>query len=274
MGNLDAAAVSQMKKPSKDVVYTAVFDNYDSVAEVDSTWACDFLCFTDNPELVSKGWKVICVKPISEDPALTNRQYKILPHKYLSTYVRSLYIDANFQILSDPSPLFDKYLDVDCIALPVHKDRHCSYEEAKLCIKIGRVDKIATESQMQRYASDGFPQQFGLTENGLIFRRHTDPSIVKLMESWWIEYCEGARRDQLSLPYLLWKAQIQFTEVTDGPRTSSTFFKISLHNSDKSRSFLTQFARQVHNKKHLSLRYSFLSKAITLLVSARDKVRR
>jgi len=257
--------------PSK-VVYTAVFGNYDHVPAVNPEWDCDFVCFTDNPELVSPGWQVVMVQLNGESPAQANRRYKMLPHKYLASYKCSLYVDGNIKIVADPSPLFEKYLGKGVIAIPKHQDRNCAYAEARLCIKGGRVNKEITEQQMARYSADGFPEKFGMTENGIIFRRHHDKNVVAMMESWWEEYCNGGRRDQLSLPYLIWKHKIDVLELTEGPRISTKFFVIDLHAIDKSKSFIRRLARHANGKKHLTFYYLIISKIISLVVALRDKL--
>jgi len=260
-----------MKSASNKVVYTAVFGSYDHVPAVNPEWGCDFVCFTDNPEPVSTGWQVVVVQLNGEPPAQANRRYKMLPHKYFPNYERSLYVDGNVKIVADPSPLFCKYLDNSLIAIPKHQDRNCAYEEARLCIEGGRVNKEITEQQISGYAADGFPEKFGMTENGIIFRRHHDKNVITMMDSWWKEYCNGGRRDQLSLPYLIWKHKINVLEIVEGPRISSKFFEIDLHAIDKSKSFFKRLARQANGKKHLTYYYLFISKVVSQAVALRDK---
>ena len=262
-----------MKPPSTKVVYTAVFGDYDHVPAVNPEWDCHFICFTDNPEIVSTGWQVVLVQLNGESPAQANRRYKILPHKYLDDFERSLYVDGNIKILEDPSSLFDKYLGKGVIAIPKHQDRNCAYEEAWLCIKGKRANTEITAQQMSRYAEDGFPEEFGMTENGILFRRHRDKDLMVLMEAWWVEYCSGGKRDQLSLPYLIWKHKINVLEVVEGPRISRRFFEMSLHAADKSKSILSRMAKQVNEKKHLNFYYFFISKFIALAVATRDKLK-
>ena len=262
-----------MKSTPTKVVYTAVFGNYDHVPAVNPEWDCDFVCFTDNPELVSQGWQVVMVQLNGESPAQANRRYKMLPHKYLANYERSLYVDGNIRIMADPRPLFEKYLEKSVIAIPKHQDRNCAYAEARLCIKGGRVDKEIAEQQMARYSADGFPEKFGMTENGIIFRRHHDENVIAMMDSWWEEYCYGGRRDQLSLPYLIWKHKIDVLECTEGPRISAKFFEIELHAIDKSKSFIKRLARQANGKKNLSYYYLIVSKVVSLVVVVRDNLK-
>lgn len=261
-----------MKSPLTKVVYTAVFGDYDHVPAVNPEWDCDFICFTDNPRFVSPGWRVVMTQLNGDSPAQANRRYKMLPHKYLASYERSLYVDGNIKLLADPSPLFEKYIGKGVIAIPKHQDRSCAYAEARLCIKGKRVKTEIAVQQMSRYEEEGFPENFGMTENGILFRRHHDKNVMALMEAWWVEYCSGGKRDQLSLPYLIWKHKINVAEVIEGPRISTRFFEISLHATDKSKSFLSRLARQVNEKKHLKFYYFVISKIISLAVAARDKL--
>ena len=259
-----------MKSRSGNVVYTAVFGNYDHVPAVNPEWNCDFICFTDNPDLVSYGWQVEKVQLNGETPAQANRRYKILPHKYLSNYECSLYVDGNIEIVADPSPLFHKYLDSGVIAIPKHQGRNCAYAESRACIEVGLVNNETTERQLARYAADGFPEKFGLTENNIIFRRHHDENVIAMMASWWEEYCNGGRRDQISLPYLIWKHKIDVLKVVEGVRISTKFFKIDLHAIDKSKSFIRRLVRQAHGKKHLTFYYLIISKVASLMIAIRD----
>jgi len=272
MGRVEFAGVYKMKSAPTKVVYTAVFGNYDHVPAVNPKWDCDFVCFTDNPELVSHGWQVVMVQLNGEPPAQANRRYKMLPHKYFPKYEWSLYVDGHIKIVADPSSLFQKYLNNGVIAIPKHQDRNCAYAEARLCIKVGFVSKEITEQQMARYTADGFPEKFGMTENGIIFRRHHDENVIAMMDSWWEEYCNGGRRDQLSLPYLIWKHKIDVLEVIEGPRISSKFFEMNLHAIDRSKSFITRLARQAKAKKHLNYYYLIISSIVSLALVLRDKL--
>lgn len=266
--------ISEIKPVQNKVVYTAVFGDYDFVPAVNPKWDCDFVCFTDNPEIVSSGWQVILVQLDHESPAQANRRYKMLPHKYLALYECSLYVDGNIKIVADPSPLFDKYLSKGIFAIPKHQDRNCSFAEARLCISGGRVNKEITVQQMSRYALDGFPENFGMTENGVLLRSHHNKNVVALMDAWWTEYCNGGKRDQLSLPYLIWKNKIEVLEVVEGPRISAKFFDIGLHAIEKSKSLLSRLARQANGKKHLKFYYSIISCMVFLTVSIRDLLRK
>lgn len=211
------------------VVYTAVFGGYDSVRPVRPCDGCDFVCFTDNPVTVARGWQLRLVSDADEPPALLNRKIKMLAHRYLADYSQSLYIDGHVSLRRCPAVLFDKYLGHAEIAIPAHLDRRCAYEEAAYCVAEGIIPAEITAQQMASYASQGFPRRSGLSENGVILRRHLEPRIVDLMEAWWLEYLHKARRDQLSLPFLAWQRQIAITPLEEGPRLSSRYFTLHPH---------------------------------------------
>ncbi len=259
-----------MKVSSRNVVYTAIFGNYDQLLPVNQEWDCDFVCFSDNNELISEGWQIVVQETHEKTPAQANRYYKMLPHKCLSQYEYSLYVDGSIGIVADPSPLFYKYLDQGIIAIPKHQDRDCIYAETSFCLKRASVKKETTEQQMANYAAEGFPEKFGLTENNIIFRKHLDSNIIKLMEAWWEEYCGNSQRDQLSLPYLLWKYNIDFLTVLEGPRVCSDFFQLHLHCNDKESSFFERFAQIVHQRKHLHFYYLAISRTFTFLKAIKE----
>jgi hypothetical protein len=213
------------------VVYTAVFGNYDEVARVDPECGCEFVCFTDNPRLAAPGWRKVTVDSQGDAPALANRRYKMLPHRFLADYDESLYLDGHVVIQRCPDALFDRYLGKYSIAMPVHQDRRCAYEEAKYCVEDGLVDATAARKQLQDYEAAGFPRNFGLTENFVMLRRHHDPQVVALMEDWWSEYVHKVRRDQISLPFLLWREQIKVGQISEGPRVSGRYLKLKPHSS-------------------------------------------
>ncbi len=214
---------------STRVVYTAVFGKYDELAEVDTRCGCDFVCFTDDQSLVAPGWHKVLVDTQGDPPALSNRRYKMLPHHCLPQYTESLYVDGHVVVRRCPVPLFEKYLGAFVIAIPFHQDRRCAYEEAAYCVRDGLIDRAAAEEQLAEYEREGFPRGLSLTENNVILRRHHDPHVIRLMEFWWNEYRGKVRRDQISLPYLVWREGIEVKEIEEGPRLSGRYFRLKPH---------------------------------------------
>lgn len=260
----------------KRVVYTAIFGGYDRLAPVAFDSECDFVCFTDDCGLVVPGWCVIPVAP--EEPGLPtaalNRIYKMLPHRFLVDYDQSLYVDGNIRLVADPSFLFDKYLTPAPIAIPRHRERNCAYQEAEYCVSVGMCRREEIERQLQAYRADGFPPQCGLTENSIILRNHRNSALLALMEAWWQAYCDGGKRDQISLPYLAWKHDIKISDIAEGVRVDDSVFTIGFHCKDEGLPWGSRFARSMRAKRHLRWYFGLACRgldAFVYLSGKRDK---
>jgi hypothetical protein len=190
----------------KWVIYNALFGNYDQIEDPEEAWEeFDFICFTDQKGLQSKVWQFVFVNNEGKSSVLLNRKYKMLPHLFLSQYEISLYLDVNIKPLKNPREMIVRELRDKDFYLPRHSLRDCLYEEAKECVIFKKSGFKETMSQLSKYEEEGFPRKFGLTENGIMLRRHNVPLIKSLMEQWWVEFGQGSKRDQLSLPYVFWK---------------------------------------------------------------------
>ena len=60
-------------------------------------------------------------------------------------------------------------------------------------------------SEMDRYKKEGFPEDYGLLQSNIMFRKHNKEDCIKLMETWSNEVVNNSHRDQLSFNYALWK---------------------------------------------------------------------
>jgi len=92
------------------VIYTTIFGGYDDLVEpqfVPDGW--DFVCFTDD-DLESDIWKIIKVKTFYNDNTRNAKQFKVLPHRHLSKYDYSIFIDGNMTIRNNPDELIENYL--------------------------------------------------------------------------------------------------------------------------------------------------------------------
>lgn len=212
------------------VVYTALFGDYDYLVEPDKKFSnCDFVCFTDQKNLHSKIWDIKLVTNADLPNNLMNRKYKLFPHKYLSKYQFSLYIDTNVFLKGNPISLVEKYLNDIGMAIPRHQSRSCIYDEAKECIILEKSSYKKTYLQMLKYKRLGFPHGYGMSENGIILRRHNDSAIINLMENWWVELSNETQRDQLSLPPLLWQNDLVINYMEESLRTKNEYFELIHH---------------------------------------------
>lgn len=66
---------------NKYVIYTGIFGGYDHLIEpqVELHENIHLVCFTNNPELTSKKWKVIMIGDDNISDHMLNRKVKVLP---------------------------------------------------------------------------------------------------------------------------------------------------------------------------------------------------
>ena len=244
----------------KYVVYTAVFGDYDTIRPRTFDSACNFICFTDNEDLRVPGWEIAVSDHDGEPANVANRRFKISPHRYLPAHEMSLYVDGNIDLIRDPAPLFEKYADHDFSAVP-HFWRSCAYQEAEALLAGNKLDdgeKQLLQSQVNRYASEGFPECFGLTENNVLMRKNT-ANVNKLMEFWWQEFLAGAPRDQLCLSYALWQLGEKVHYMDESPRGKQNYFSIRLHGPETRMNFFRRWGRIATARKYRNPWYRLMS---------------
>lgn len=211
-------------KMNKKVIYTAIFGYYDKLLTPEELFtAYDLLCFTDQDFGTVTGWKIIKMDNVFQDGAKMNRYLKIMPHLHLPNYKQSIYIDASILLKAGFEQMTETcWNEQKGISIAYHPVHNCLYQEAKACIIYGKSQLKTTVGELKDYYQNGMPLNYGLSENGILFRFHMQPSIISLMQTWWALYEKGAGRDQISLPFALWQLQIQPHWLNLNPRKHPT----------------------------------------------------
>ena len=213
------------------VVYTSVFNNYESLQKNDNfTKKCDFICFTDNPKLKSQLFNIHVVNNDFKNFAQNVRLYKLLPHKFLKRYKYSIWVDGSLLLKKDfdPKKLIDNYLQDNSAAFFRHPERNCLYDECDACIKFKRDSINIIEKQRTKYLKNHYPKNNGLICGSFIIREHNDPQTIELGEAWWREICSLSKRDQISFNYIAQKLNYSYTEI-DGNAYDNKYFKFTGH---------------------------------------------
>jgi hypothetical protein len=225
---------------NKQVIYTAIFGGYDNITEpsfIPDGW--DIVCFTDT-DIKSDVWDVRKVLPLYEDPTRNARKYKILPHRFLSEYDYSIWIDGNILVRNNVNELVDEYLS-DCnIAMMNHEKnvldpRNCVYEEANTILHFGQVNGNYKDNpdlignQMGKYKLDSYPTNNGLAVTMEVLRKHNESDVVMTMEKWWEELKYNSKRDQLSFNYSAWKTDLNFVWMDGDSRDNKYFLHTGKH---------------------------------------------
>jgi hypothetical protein len=214
----------------KTIVYTTNLDGYDALHESPkSKWSfvdkdIEYLYYTDGE--APSGWEKV---PMKTGDRKASRFYKINSH-LLPPHDISIYIDASYIFKKPMGAILDN-LRGD-IAISAHGKDNCLYKHAVTCITCKLDDPIEVFKQVGRYAQEGYPRDIGLTENSLIIRRNNG-IIKELNELWWQEYQRGSQRDQLSLPYALWKVKPKFNLLPFSARENKWLGNWGIHLKDR-----------------------------------------
>ena len=181
------------------VVITACYGGYDDLQpQVDQDIGVDWLCFTDDPDVVTPPpWRTVVVPPAHEHPRMAAKRHKLLPLVAQSDVV---WIDANTQVTS-PSFVREALLARrDGIAVWRHPERDCIYAEAEVSRRIRKYAGLPIAAQVDHYRAEGHPERAGLYACGALAWDLTSPQGIALGRAWLDECERWTYQDQLSLP--------------------------------------------------------------------------
>ena len=223
-------------KSCKIAVYTCITRGYDSLKiplSVDERLA--YFCFTDTPDIVMSPWEYRPIDLKGLTPKDQNRYIKMHPHEFLPDYDVTVYLDGNIQIVGDLYELFYRLLNApENIFIYRHLLRDCIFAEAAACAHYSHDWLWTIAAQMRRYSREGYPVGNGLFEANVLIRKNTDRTRC-LMDAWWREYRSGAKRDQLSLPFVAWRLGISVGSLGESdPRYNHGYFLLVNRPSKRS----------------------------------------
>lgn len=198
-------------------VYTCIAGRYDSLREpLVKPDNIDYYAITDFEIPEDSAWKRIDMNEFGEikdfSPALKNRYFKINPHKVFKDYRYSIYLDGNIRICSDLTEHINRMSKYGFSHFR-HSKRTCAYEEAKVCRLLGKETAENIDKYTSRLREKGFPENYGLIACDFMAREHNRPECINIMEQWFAEFRDHLKRDQVSMPYVLYKNGILIDDV-------------------------------------------------------------
>ena len=169
------------------IIYTVITGNYDTIKQplvVEED--VEYYLFTNNPEIKDAGvWKVVQIpskqwqgRTEREKNILLSRKVKMLPHKYLPEGAEwSLYIDADMVIKRPLTELLNNLQSKTLFAACRHSYCKNVQEEIEDLLAKNMVLPDQVKEQWQKYTEWGFEDALGISENGLLIRRHNDARV-------------------------------------------------------------------------------------------------
>lgn len=233
--------INKQDENKKVVVYTCVTGKYDNIIEpFIKQKNVDYIFFTDEPNVESDIWQVRQLPKNVEnigDKILQNRYIKFHPYElFENEYDYAIYIDGNIEIIGDMKKITFAADSLTGLALHRHRTRNSVFDEAKECYIVHKGNPEKIKAQMKKYEKEGFLPKFGLYECCVIVSNLKSQNGKKILEDWWHEFLSSeSYRDQLSLPYVIWKDNFNFDDVGNlgynvyqNPKFS---FKEKIHNN-------------------------------------------
>lgn len=211
----------------KIAVYTVITGGYDDPnlpVYIDDS--IDYYLFTDSDNASSKNWpanfRVLTVPETLNglSSVKKNRYMKMHPDEVLSEevtgrkYDYTIYIDGSLRITCDIKPLvYSLIASGKSIAIHNHFMRDCLYDEGQLLWIFDKLKYKPMKEQLDFYRNEGMPRHFGLPENTVLIRKTNDSRLQDIMHQWWLQVEKFTHRDQLSLPYVLWKNGLDMSYI-------------------------------------------------------------
>ena len=196
-------------------VYTVLFGERDKILEpkvIDEK--CDYYVITDQELIENSVWKKIDIDDFDgcSDNISRSRYYKMLHYLLFADYRYTLYIDANIILYGRPTELVSCINPKTGIALHNHPCRNSVYEEiyARKCMC--PLDGDLLDYQEKVYKKRGYKSGEGIFECNAILRDNSENCRV-IMDAWWEEFKKFPKRDQISLPFVLWNLGIDVGDI-------------------------------------------------------------
>ena len=223
------------------IIYTVITGAYDSIKQPRVIEAgVEYVLFTNDREIRDAGvWKVVQIpseewpgRTARENDILLSRKVKMLPHLFLPERAEwSIYIDADMAIKRPLTELLNNLHSKTLFAACRHSYCKNVEEEIEDLLSQNMVQPEQVKEQWQKYVEWGFRDDLGISENGLLIRKHNNQHVQSLMQLWWKEYQQGCLRDQVSLMPCMYKANfVPYFQFIEKNIRANEYLEVLKHN--------------------------------------------
>jgi hypothetical protein len=197
-------------------VYSCYFGVYEQFNPEATLQEGDFarVVFTDDCELDAPG-VTFRREAAGGDPGRSSRLAKLRPHLFFGDQDWVIYIDNGARLTVPPAEIIGQIEADYPEGAPAgrylfrHKRRICAYREARVCMRQGKISRADYRAQVAHYRAAGFPEDWGLFVNTVMIQKMGDPVTDAFNDAWFDHFMAFSRRDQVSLPFMLWQLGYQ-----------------------------------------------------------------
>lgn len=225
------------------VFYTAITGSYENFKLPEYfDELCDYYVFTDNEELkVPLPFTKIILPKSHLCSTRLSRWVKLRPHMlFKKKYKYAVWADASFLLKGSFMGYISKMQtgNYDVGFFP-HLERFSFLEEVEACIEAGKDDAQMLNQQKDAYMQLDFFEAINnqkLIEAGVFIVDLQKSSSGRLFDIWYEQFEKFSKRDQLSLPYALTRAEVNIKYLEESlelvPKMNKLMFEIYSHNMD------------------------------------------
>lgn len=202
----------------KIAVYSCITGGYDlPLSPLMKPSNVDYLLFTDEKPLNLEYWtfKDLPKEALQyKDNTLRNRYCKMHPQIVGEGFDYAIYIDGNIKVYSDLTNIINAINSKTGLAIHRHNCRNCIYDEVEVCKIAKRGNIPLLDKQIRYYKAEGMPIHYGLLECSVIVSDLSNCKVNVIMSAWWNEFMRSSsKRDQISLPFVLWKLGYKIEDI-------------------------------------------------------------
>ena len=188
-------------------IVTAIFGGFDSVKPLPADHGFDDAVLVTDVDCEVDGWRVV-VEPPSDFPRLAAKRPKMAPWLFTAADC-SVWVDGSYSVRDGMfREAVDSHLARHDLVVSRHwEDRDDVVAEAEFCWSWPAYHAQPVRQQAAHYRASGLPAPSGLYACGTVARRHTDAQRA-LGLAWLAECRDWSIQDQVSFPYVCWRAGI------------------------------------------------------------------
>ncbi|MBR4742407.1 MAG: DUF616 domain-containing protein, partial [Desulfovibrio sp.] len=198
------------------VIFSAVAGNYDSLkipGFLDPK--ARYVLFTDKPKHETGVWNILPVPFWHKDPTRITRYVKVHPHYLFPEADVAIWVDQNVLLLGDISEEIEAFLASGAaVGTFFHPTRMTVLEEVYACLKLKKDAVSLMQEQVKRYQKWGL-LDLPLANTNVVFYNLKHSKLARFLALWWGELEQYSRRDQLSFPYAVERAQCHWHAIAD-----------------------------------------------------------